>query len=69
MQLYVVKTVHFDDERILMLNPKKGFNVLWTFIKLFIIRIHWTTGIVPAVNLGIIAGALGLEDILTQRFA
>jgi len=33
------------------------------------VRTHWTTGVVPAVAMGIIAGALDLEDILTQRFA
>ncbi|MDM8567247.1 hypothetical protein QUF74_16555 [Candidatus Halobeggiatoa sp. HSG11] len=33
------------------------------------VRCHWTTCIVPAVAMGIITGALGLEDILTQRFA
>ena len=33
------------------------------------VRRHWTTGVVPAVALGIFTGALGLEDILTQRFA
>ena len=32
------------------------------------IRRHWTTGVVPAVALGVITGALGLEEILTQRF-
>jgi len=33
------------------------------------VRNHWTTGEVPAVALGVITGALGLEDILTKRFA
>ncbi|MCK5877209.1 MAG: IS1 family transposase, partial [Candidatus Marithrix sp.] len=33
------------------------------------VRVHWTTCVVPAVALGIIPEALGLEDILTQRFA
>ena len=33
------------------------------------VRSHWTTGEVPAVALGVITGALGLEDILTARFA
>ena len=30
------------------------------------VRRHWTTGVVPAVALGIFTGALGLEDILTH---
>jgi len=33
------------------------------------VRHHWTTGVVPAVALNIIEGALCLEDILTNRFA
>ena len=33
------------------------------------VRHHWTTGEVPAVALGVTTGALGLEDILTWRFA
>ena len=33
------------------------------------VRPHWTTGMVPAVSLGIITGALRLEDILTMRTA
>ncbi len=33
------------------------------------VRRHWTTGEVPAVALGMITGALCLEDILTKRFA
>jgi len=33
------------------------------------VRPHWTTGEVPAVALGVTAGALRLEDILTARFA
>lgn len=33
------------------------------------VRRHWTTGVVPAVALNIIEGALCLEDILTSRFA
>jgi transposase-like protein len=33
------------------------------------VRIHWTTGQVPAVALGILMAPLSLEDILTQRFA
>jgi len=33
------------------------------------VRCHWTTGIVPAVALGVIKEALCLEDILTGRFA
>ena len=33
------------------------------------VRRHWTTGKVPAVALGVIGGALCLEDILTSRFA
>ena len=33
------------------------------------VRQHWTTGVVPAVALNIIGGALCLEDILTNRFA
>jgi transposase-like protein len=33
------------------------------------VRTHWTTGVVPAVAMGIITGVLGLKDILTQRFA
>lgn len=33
------------------------------------VRSHWTTGLVPAVALGVITRALTLEDILTQRFA
>ena len=33
------------------------------------VRPHWTTGMVPAVSLGIITGALCLEDILTMRTA
>ncbi len=33
------------------------------------VRKHWTTGVVPAVALGITTGALSLNDILTQRFA
>jgi len=32
------------------------------------VRNHWTTGEVPAVALGVITGALGLEGILTARF-
>ena len=32
------------------------------------VRAHWTTGVVPAVALGVMGGALCLEDILTQRF-
>jgi len=32
------------------------------------IRPHWTTGQVPAVALGVVAGALRLEDVLTARF-
>ena len=31
------------------------------------VRPHWTTGKVPAVALGIIEGALCLEDLLTMR--
>lgn len=33
------------------------------------VRPHWTTREVPAVALGILKGALCLEDILTSRFA
>jgi len=33
------------------------------------VRRHWTTGEVPAVALGVIGGALCLEDILTSHFA
>jgi hypothetical protein len=33
------------------------------------IRSHWTTGEVPAIALGVITGALCLEDVLTGRFA
>lgn len=33
------------------------------------VRSHWTTGEVPAVALGVIKGALCLEDILAHRFA
>ena len=33
------------------------------------VRQHWTTGVVPAVALNIIGGALCLEGILTNRFA
>lgn len=33
------------------------------------VRCHWTTGLVPAVALGVIKEALCLEDILTGRFA
>jgi len=33
------------------------------------VRRHWTTQEVPAVSLGVIAGALRLEEILTARFA
>jgi hypothetical protein len=33
------------------------------------VRIHWTTGQVPAVALGILMAPLSLEEILTQRFA
>jgi transposase-like protein len=33
------------------------------------VRQHWTTGVVPAVALNILEGALCLEGILTNRFA
>ena len=33
------------------------------------VRLHWTTGEVPAMALGILTVPLSLEDILTQRFA
>jgi transposase-like protein len=33
------------------------------------VRTHWTTGVVPAVLLGIMAAPLRLEDILTMRTA
>lgn len=33
------------------------------------VRAHWTTGLVPAVALGIITAPLRLDDILTRRFA
>lgn len=33
------------------------------------VRPHWTTGEVPAVRLGIVTGALRLEDILTMKKA
>lgn len=33
------------------------------------VRPHWTTGVVPAVALGIMEAALCLENILTGRFA
>ncbi|MDX8380369.1 MAG: hypothetical protein R8K48_10100 [Gallionella sp.] len=33
------------------------------------VRIHWTTGVAPVVALGVVKGALSLENSLTQRFA
>jgi len=33
------------------------------------VRHHWTTGVVPAVALGVLKGGLCLEDILMGRFA
>jgi transposase-like protein len=33
------------------------------------VRIHWTTGVVPAVAIGVIKEALSLENILTSRFS